>query len=80
MTKLLLDAHAEYAEEKLYQQWLVDYARMDSTNMLSFEQYKNNFKPVRKNKDVKYDKEKILADAELIKNAHQKVKTTEQEV
>jgi len=43
---------------------------MDGSTLISFEQYKNNFKPTVR-KDEVLDKEKILADAEIIKNAHQ---------
>jgi len=76
--KLLIDAHKKDLEEKLWQQWLVEFGRMDSTNFISFEKYKaESLKVVD---DTKLDKEEILRKAEIIKNAHQTVKTTEQEV
>lgn len=74
ITKLLIDAHKKDLEEKLWQKWLVDYGRMDETNFISFEKYKDGaFRVV----DTKVDKEEILKKAEIIKNAHQKVKITE---
>lgn len=72
LTKLLEDANKAHAEERLWQQWLVDYKRMDKTNFVSFEDYKNNAKVVVKtNEEFEFDKEKILEKAEAIKNAHQ---------
>jgi hypothetical protein len=65
ITQLLLDAHNKEIEDKLWQQWLADYAfHMDKDNFMSFEKYKKEtFKP----KAEKVDAEKILKDAEKIK-------------
>jgi hypothetical protein len=67
ITKLLIDAHNKEIEDKLWQQWLVDYGtHMDKDNFISFEKYKEEtFKP----KAEKIDAEKVLKDAEEIKAA-----------
>ena len=57
---------------------MVDYGRMDDTNFTSFEKYKTESLKVVNN--TKLDKEEILRKAEIIKNAHQKVKITERKV
>lgn len=69
ITRLLIDAHRQDLEEKLWQQWLVEFERMDSSNFISFEKYKDDaFKLVD---NTKYNKEQILKDAEAIKKADQ---------
>ena len=78
ITKLIIDANKKDLESKLWQQWLVEFGRMDNTNFVSFEKYKSESFKVEDN--AKYDKEEILKKAEIIKNAHQKVKVTEPEV
>jgi hypothetical protein len=59
-------------EDKLYQQWLVDYGvRMDKDHFTSFNDYKEKrLKPkVKKIDTKKIDIKKIIEDAEKIKNA-----------
>jgi len=70
ISNLLIDAHKKDLEDKLWQQWLVEFGRMDNSNFISFEEYKSKvFKVVN---TTKLDKEQILKDAELIKMAHQR--------
>ena len=69
ITKLLVDAHKKDLEDKLWQQWLVEFGRMDNSNFISFEEYKS--KVFRVVNNVQVDKEKILREAEIIKKAHQ---------
>lgn len=67
ITKLLLDATIKEAEEKLWQQWLIEFGRMDNTNFVSFEKYKTDaFKTVENIKVEKPSTEEILKDAEEV--------------
>jgi hypothetical protein len=64
ITLLLIDAYKKDREDKLWQQWLIDYGRMDSEHFISFEDYKKEFiKP----EPEKVDVEDVLRDAEKIK-------------
>ena len=78
IVKLLSDAYKKDIENRLWQQFLVDYSRMDKETFISFEEYKKMaIKPKINNKiDVKInnkiDVEKILEDAEIIKDLDQK--------
>ena len=65
ISRLLAEAYKRDHEDKLWQQWLVDYSRMDSNSFMSFEDYKNKFFGV----NVYVDKEQVLKDAEAIKAA-----------
>ncbi len=66
---MYLKAKRENAEDKLWDQWLVDFARMDQETFIPFEDYKKEaFKP----KPEKLDIDKILAEAEKIKALDQK--------
>ena len=68
ITKLLYDAYEKDIEDKLWQQWLVDYSNMSEKNFISFENYKRgSLKPDLKNVDVK----EILKDAEEIRRLDQ---------
>ena len=64
-------AKRENAEEMLWQQWLVDFARMSHENFISFQDYKGE---ALKPKIERLDKEKILEEAEKIKILDQKGK------
>ena len=67
--EMYIKAKKENAEDKLWQQWLVDFARMDHESFTSFENYKKEaFGP----KAEALDKEKILEEAEKIKALDQK--------
>lgn len=69
ITKLLYDAYQKDIEDKLWQQWLVDYSRMDKEHFTSFQDFKKEvLKLDLKNVDVK----EILKDAEEIKRLDQK--------
>jgi hypothetical protein len=64
ITKLLIDAHKKDLEDRLWQQWLVDYSRMDGEHFISWENYKKeSIKPPAS----KVDAETVLKDAEIIK-------------
>ena len=62
------------AEEQLWQQFLVDYSRMNSKTFISFEDYKiKAFSPIQKlENNKKVDIKQIIKDAEKIKKADQK--------
>lgn len=64
---LLTDAFKRDCENRLWEQWLVDYGRMNSEDFMSFEDYKNRSVKVA----TTLDKQQILLDAELIKQADQ---------
>lgn len=72
ITKMIKDAYKNEIEDMLWEQWLVDYTKMDTReNFVSFEDYKNNaFKTNEtKNKNKIKNKDennvaKILKDAE----------------
>ena len=69
ITKLLYDAYQKDIEDKLWQQWLVDYSRMNSEHFTSFGDFKREvLKPDLKIVDVK----EALKDAEDIKRLDQK--------
>jgi hypothetical protein len=64
ITQLLIGANKKDMEDRLWQQWIVDYGRMDSEHFISFEDYKKEFiKP----EPEKVDIEDVLRDAEKIK-------------
>ena len=64
---LLTDAYKKEVEDRLWQQWLVDYSNMDKDHFTSFENYKKDvFTP-----KVALDKDKIIENAERIKKADQ---------
>lgn len=65
ITKLLRDAHRQDLEEKLWQQWLIEFGRMDKENFISFEKYKADAFRIVDN--AKYDTEQILKDAEEVR-------------
>lgn len=67
ITSLLVDAFKRDTEAKLWQQWLVNYGRMNGDNFISFDDYKSRmFQP-----KTTIPKGQILADAEKIKIADQ---------
>ena len=68
--QLLNVAITKDIEDKLWQQWKVDYSRMDKETFISFEDYKlKAFKP---KVNIEVDVKKILEDAERIKASDQK--------
>ena len=68
ITKLLYDAYEKDIEDKLWQQWLVDYSRMNSEHFTSFQDYKKeSMKPAL----AKVDIEEVLKEAEEIKRLDQ---------
>jgi len=72
ITKLIIDAVYKEMEDKLFQQWLQDYGRMDKETFISFENYKS--KSFKKGNDEKLDVKEILKKAEAIKKLDQKHK------
>ena len=68
--KLLNVAIMKDLEERLWQQWKVDYARMSEENFISFNDYKE--KAMKPKVDNKINVKKILEDAEQIKALDQK--------
>jgi 2-oxoglutarate dehydrogenase complex dehydrogenase (E1) component-like enzyme len=68
--EMYLKAKKENVIEQLWAQWLIDYSRMDKESFTSFEDYKRKAFKVENN--VELDKEKILTEAEEIKEADQK--------
>lgn len=69
ITQLLFDAYKKDIENRLWQQWLVQFANMDKETFISFDNYK---KELMKPPLAKVDIEQVLEDAEEIKNADQK--------
>jgi len=69
--ELLTTAFRKDTEERLWSQWLVDYARMDKEHFKSFNDYKKETFRNKQGNNVKLDKEKILEEAEKIKNLDQ---------
>lgn len=66
--EMYLKARKENTEEKLWQQWLVDYSRMNSEHFTSWDDYKKeSIKPLLKKVNV----EEVLKDAEEIKRLDQ---------
>jgi hypothetical protein len=64
--ELIYNAFEKNAEEKLYSRWLVDYGRMTDETFVSFEEYKNSFKNIKKpRKSI----EEMIEQAEMIKKA-----------
>ena len=58
-----MDAFKLDQEEKLWDQWLVDYSRMTGETFVSFDDYKKKATGKSGNKTV-LNKEEILKDAE----------------
>lgn len=52
-------AYEKEAEDKLWEQWLVDYRLMDKETFISFEEYKNKSRVKDANVDEKLTKEQI---------------------
>jgi hypothetical protein len=58
-------------EERLWQQWLIDYSRMDSEHFINYENYKKkNIKNKTENNSINI--ENIIKEAEKIKKSDQK--------
>ena len=69
ITQLIIDAYKKDVEDKLWQQWLVDYNRMGKDSFISWENYKEErMKPPA----PKINAEKAIKDAEEIKMLDQK--------
>lgn len=70
VTKLLIDANNQDIENKLWQRWLVDYARMDGKTFIGFKDYKKSLLKVSTSngKDLfkAKTKEEIFAQSEKI--------------
>ena len=66
--EMYIKAKRENTNDKLWQQWLVNYGRMDSEHFTSWEDYKKeSMKPPL----AKVDIEQVLKDAEEIKRLDQ---------
>lgn len=66
--EIIRTANDKIAEERIYQQWLMDYLMMDKDSFISFEDYKNKFKIGNKNiNKTKKSKDEIIARAMKIK-------------
>mgnify|MGYP000008066379 CR=1 FL=1 len=74
LLNMYIKAKKENATEQLWQQFLVDYSRMDKEQFTSFEDYKIKAFGIKieNNNDV----DKIISEAELIKQADQRNKST----
>lgn len=57
--ELISKAYEKDAEEKLWQQWLVDYRLMDQETFISFEEYKSKSRGSSANTGEKLTKEQI---------------------
>lgn len=57
--ELISKAYEKDAEEKLWQQWLVDYRLMDQETFISFEEYKSKSRGSSNSIDEKLTKEQI---------------------
>ena len=75
ITQLLIEAQNKDIEEKLWQQWLVLYAKMDEDHFIDWIDYKNScMKPLLKKVNVEKvlkDVKEILKDVEEIKRLDQ---------
>lgn len=69
---LINTAYQKDAEDRLWQQWLVDYSHMDKENFMSFENYKNKVFKNESENNRKIDIKEIIDEAEAIKNLDQK--------
>lgn len=64
----MADAYKKDIEDRLWQQWLIDYSRMVKETFISFDNYKKGLmKPAPK----KFDIEEVLKEAEKIKRLDQ---------
>lgn len=57
--KLICKAHEKNIEDKLWEQWLVDYRLMDSETFISFEEYKKQIINPKNKIDKMLSKEQI---------------------
>ena len=65
-------AYQKDVEQKLWEQWLVNYANMDESNFMSFEDYKKKALSSGKDKNKpSLDAKSIIEDAEKIRKADQ---------
>lgn len=72
--QLLTAAIIKGKEERLWSQWLVSFGRMSEDHFISYEDYSklaSGEKKEKKSNNVKLNKEKILEEAEKIKNLDQ---------
>lgn len=71
--QLLSKAIIKQTEERLWQQWLVDYGfRMDKEHFTSFKDYKKKAIKTKTENYSNLDKKKILEEAEKIKKLDQR--------
>lgn len=68
--ELIPEAYKKQLDDKLWQRWLVDYARMDEKTFNSFEEYKKELiKPVQSKETIESKpktKQEIYAQADRI--------------
>lgn len=71
--ELIKTAYKSRGEDKLWDRWLVDYARMDNEHFISFVDYlRDAFETETKVENKELNIEQILKEAERIKNLDQK--------
>lgn len=74
--ELIPEAYKKQLDNKLWQRWLVDYARMDKDNFIGFEEYKKELiKPIQSKEAAAFKpktKVEIYAQAERIVAAWKK--------
>lgn len=67
---IIKTAYLKQAEEKLWEQWLVERPYMKE--FVSFEDYKKKAFKIKNENNSKIDKKKIIEEAEKIKELDQK--------
>lgn len=65
--KVIRKAYQKALEDKAWERWLVDYAKMNKENFISFEEYKESLFTVKPIHEAKYlTKEELLKEASEI--------------
>ena len=72
VTRLLVDAHRKDIEDRLWQQWLVDFGKMNAETFMSFKDYKDLAFKAKTKTVEKADIKQILEAAERIKEVDQR--------
>jgi hypothetical protein len=74
--ELIPEAYKKQLDDKLWQRWLVDYARMDNAHFIGFEEYKKKLiKPIQSKEATESKpktKQEIYAQADRIISAWKK--------
>lgn len=70
--ELINKAYKSKSEEILWQQWLVDYSRMDKDTFINFDKYKEKLIGNRNKTFVKTNATSVILEMQKIKEADQK--------